>query len=126
MAPSFRIAFELDLLRKAENSEFDVIALGKGIDWLCTIISSACETEVGFRGCLSQIHPYYSPVSTHGEWYIKLHTSILPGLHRYRDAPEPDIIGHSMTCRATAEDIQKLHDDGDATWTPALAELIRV
>ena len=61
-----------------------------------------------------------------GKQDAESHISILPGLCRYRDAPEPDLIGHSVTCRATAEDIQKLHDDGDATWTPAFAELIRV
>ena len=44
----------------------------------------------------------------------------------YRDAPEPKLLGRSVTVSATAEDIHKLHADARATWTPAFVRLIQV
>lgn len=44
----------------------------------------------------------------------------------YRDAPEPKLSGPSVTVAATAVDIQKLHADAEATWTPAFVQLIKV
>lgn len=45
---------------------------------------------------------------------------------RYRDAPEPQLAGHSVTVRPTAEDMKKLYDDAEQTWTPAFVKLIKV
>ena len=45
---------------------------------------------------------------------------------RYRDAKEPQLSGHSVTVRPTAEDMKKLYDDAEETWTPAFVKLIKV
>lgn len=45
---------------------------------------------------------------------------------RYRDAPEPHLPGHSVTVRPTAQDMKKLYDDAEQTWTPAFVKLIKV
>lgn len=45
---------------------------------------------------------------------------------RYRDAPEPQLPGHSVTVRPTTEDMKKLYDDAEQTWTPAFVKLIKV
>ena len=44
----------------------------------------------------------------------------------YRDAPEPTLLGQSVTVAATPDDIQKLHADAEANWTPAFVQLIKV
>lgn len=43
----------------------------------------------------------------------------------YRDAPEPQLPGHSVTVRPTIEDMKKLYDDAEQTWTPAFVKLIK-
>ena len=45
---------------------------------------------------------------------------------RYRDAPEPDLVGYSVTVQATPQDIAKLHRDAEATWTESFVDLIKV
>ena len=47
-------------------------------------------------------------------------------LCRYKDAPEPDIAGHSVTVKPTAADLAALHQEAEETWTPAFADLIKV
>ena len=44
----------------------------------------------------------------------------------YRDTPEPKLSGQSVTIAATADDIQELHADAEATWTPAFVQLLKV
>ena len=45
---------------------------------------------------------------------------------RYRDSPEPDLVGHSVTVKAGEADIEKLHRDAEATWTSPFVDLIKV
>ncbi len=44
----------------------------------------------------------------------------------YRDAPEPKLLGRSVTVAATPQDIQKLYADAEGTWTSAFCQLIKV
>ncbi len=46
--------------------------------------------------------------------------------YRYRGAPEPELVGHSVTVKASEADIKKLYRDAEATWTPAFVDLIKV
>jgi len=45
---------------------------------------------------------------------------------RYRDGPEPQLSSHSVTRKPTAGDVEALHRDAEATWTPSFVELIKV
>ena len=44
---------------------------------------------------------------------------------RLRDAPEPDLAGHSVTMQPSQEDIVALHADVEAAWTASFADLVK-
>ena len=55
-----------------------------------------------------------------------MHNDAVSATCRYRDAPEPDLVGYSVTVQATPQDIATLHRDAEATWTESFVELIKV
>ena len=44
---------------------------------------------------------------------------------RVRDAPEPDLEGHSVTMQPTPQQIEALQADAAAAWTASFAELVK-
>lgn len=52
-------------------------------------------------------------------------TWVVPA-HRYRDAPEPQLPGHSVTIRPSADMVaQQLHEQAPRYWNPTLARLMQ-
>ena len=72
-------------------------------------------------GSLAQVP---EAAQTHDECQHPMAT--LWALCRYKDAPEPDIAGHSVTVKPTPADLAALHQEAEETWTPAFADLIKV